>query len=261
MNQNLRIDGIGVCAPGFADWDRAHPVLAGTAPFVPSDVPKPVAGMLPATERRRANTTTRWALHAASQAVSGLSAEGVAALPSVFASSDGDGEVLATVLRDLAGTSVRVSPTTFHNSVYNAPGGYWSIASRSPAASTTICVGAASFAAALLEAAAQVAETQGAVLLVACDHPFPDDSPIRTPVRSAFACALRLAPAHDSTAARIEQMAIRQGAARAAEPLDAFYANAAAAALPLLRAVARAEPASLALPYLDDSHLALRFSP
>lgn len=262
---SVDIAAVGICAPGLPDWTVADAALAGVAPFAPDIAAKPAAPGLPPTERRRANATTRWALAAAVEAVDGLARDAIAVLPTVFASADGDGEVLAMVLRDLAHPAVALSPTTFHNSVYNAPAGYWSIASGAPSPSTTLCAGAASFAAGLLEAIAQVAQTGGSVLLVAYDLPFPDDAPIDTPARCAFACALLLAPSGEVAAGPgvLEDVCIDAGAA---QPLQAafqaqFDGNAAAAALPLLAALARGHATTVTLPYLDDTHVTVRFRP
>lgn len=261
----MRVEGIGLCAPGLPDWPAARPVLAGSAPFEPQRVPQLAPAKLPPTERRRANVTTRWALQAAGEAVQALGPQALAALPTIFASADGDGEVLATVLRDLAQPTVLLSPTTFHNSVYNAPAGYWSIAAHAPAPSITLCAGEASFAAGLLEAGAQCAQAQVRVLLVAYEHPFPADAPIGTPVRGAFACALLLAPpgAASETLGGIDDGSIGVGAAEppAADPHAYFAGNAAACALPLFAALARPHPSTVALPYLDETHVTLRVRP
>ena len=261
----LFVDGIGVCAGGLPDWPAASPVLTGATAFEASAPPRLPASALPATERRRANDTARWALEAAGQAVAGLAADEVAELPTVFASADGDGEVLAQMLRDLAAAQVALSPTTFHNSVFNAPAGYWSIAARAPAASTTLCAGEASFAAGLLEAAAQANATGGPVLLVAYDHVFPAACPVVTPARAAFACALRMtaASARSPSAGRIEALALDDGHATALPPAlrAAFDGNAAAAAIPLLAAIALGREATVRLPYLDATTVSLRWIP
>jgi hypothetical protein len=257
------IQRVGVCAPGLAHWPAAQAVLAGAAAFAPDAVPKLDAAALPATERRRANATTRWALQAAAEAVSGLAPDAVAGLATVFASADGDGEVLATVLRDLAAEKVALSPTTFHNSVYNAPAGYWSIAAHAPAPSTTVCAGAATFAAGFLEACVQGACDASDVLLVAYDHPFPPGAAIATGVRSAFACALLIAARPDGAIVRVDASDVTEGPAT---PLPghlaaAFACNAAASALPLLFALARGEATSVALPYLDGARLTVSVTP
>ena len=81
------------------------------------------------------------AVSAAVQAIDGGAVEDVARLPTVFSSSDGDGEVLASMLAALAQPQVVLSPTLFHNSVFNAPAGYWSIGSGAHAASITVMRG------------------------------------------------------------------------------------------------------------------------
>jgi hypothetical protein len=193
-----------------------------------------------------------------------MEAAQVSALPTVFASADGDGEVLAQVLRDLAAEKVALSPTTFHNSVFNAPGGYWSIAARAPSASTTVCAAEATFAAGLLEAAAQAHASGAPVLFVAYDHPFPAGAPIGTRVQTAFACALVLSPrASSASCGRIEGLAIAAGSPAALPGALAapFTGNPAAAGLALLHAVAAGVPARVALPYLDDDVVVLEWTP
>ena len=261
----LAIEGIGVCAGGLPDWATARAILRGDVPYVESAPPRPTPVALPATERRRANDTARWALQVAAEAVQGLPASAVATLATIFVSADGDGDVLAQVLRDIAARPVALSPTTFHNSVYNAPAGYWSIAAQAPAASTSLCAGEASFAAGLLEAFAQVASTGEHVLLVACDLPFPAQCPLRTDAHAAFACALRLGPgdAGRTPTGWIEDMVLESGPADALPPNLArtFAGNGAGAALTLLSAVASGSGASVRLAYLDDRSLALRWTP
>jgi hypothetical protein len=261
----LAIESVGIRAPGLSTWPSAVEVLADRAPFVPGAMAAPVNAALPSTERRRANGTTRWALAAAGEAIQDLPPQAIAGLATVFASGDGDGEVLTTVLRDLAAEKVALSPTTFHNSVYNAPAGYWSIATRAPAASTTLCADAATVAAGFLEAAAQVAATGAQVLLVAYDLPFPPDAPIATEVRMAFACAVRLAPAGAASAAlgRIDRMRIAPGECPAlrVDLRAAFAHNAAARALAVLAAIARGAHGGVALPYHDGHHLAFEWTP
>jgi hypothetical protein len=261
----LAIEAIGLCAGGLPDWTAARAVLRGEAPFVPAPPPRLTPAALPATERRRANDAARWALQVAGEAVHGMAAEAVAALPTIFASADGDGDVLAQVLRDIAAAPVTVSPTTFHNSVYNAPAGYWSIAAQAPAASTTLCAADGSFAAGLLEAAAQIATTAQPVLLVTCDLPFPAHCPLRTEALAAFACALLLAPAHGARAplGRIDDVVVGHGVV-SAPPRSlgtAFIGNGAAAALPLLEAAAQAATRTVSLPYVGDQKLVLRWTP
>jgi len=143
----LLITGIGICATGMANWTQGRSLLLSTALPVLEPLPRLAPDCLPPVERRRANATTRLAVSAAVQAVQDLSDEDIAQLPTVFSSSDGDGEVLASMLAALAQPQVSLSPTLFHNSVFNAPSGYWSIGSRSRVPSITVSAGAASFVA------------------------------------------------------------------------------------------------------------------
>jgi len=261
----LTVGGIGVCAGGLADWAHAARTLLDPATFVPGPAPKGAPEILPPTERRRMNETSRLACLAAADALTAFPDGAAATIPAIFVSADGDGSVLAPMLHALSQREIVVSPTVFHNSVYNAPAGYWSIATRSTAPSTTICADAGSFAAGLMEACAQAHATGGRVLLVAVDAPFPESIRVLGASAAPFACALLVDAGQRDGGPRFERWAIVDGAARDEESTDplarAFAGNAAAAALPLLRALARGERARVALPYLDGSRLELEVLP
>lgn len=85
-----------------------------------------------------------------------------------------------------------VSPTRFHNSVHNAPSGYWSIATRSMAPSTSLACFDASFAAGLIEAATQTLASKNAVVLIAYDVPYPQPLHATRPISATFGVALVL---------------------------------------------------------------------
>ena len=210
--------------------------------------------------------TSRLACLAAADAIA-LMADGAATtMPAVFTSSDGDGTVLAQMLNALAQRDVVLSPTAFHNSVYNAPAGYWSIATRAIAPSTTVCADMASLAVALLEGHAQARETRGRVLVVAVDVPFPDAIRALGASAAPFACALVLEDAAcESSRPRIEGWTIVERLGRHDEVddalRDAFSGNAAAVVLPLLRSLARRQAARVALPYFDGAWLQLDIEP
>jgi len=265
----LAIAGIGVCATGMADWTQAQAVLRSAAPPALDPLPRLAPECLPPVERRRANATTRLAISAAMQAIQGMLPDEVARLATVFSSSDGDGEVLANMLAALGAPQVVLSPTLFHNSVFNAPAGYWSIGSHSCAASITVSAGASSFVAGLKEAQGQVLATGSSVLYVAYDAPFP--AALESFARSAepFACALHLTPVAES---RLDGygciQALRNDPDRKQQDLPPllalrarFSGNAAADALPLLRAVAHRRRSEVALPYLDGGLLWLDYLP
>lgn len=224
-------------------WAAAARVLAGEAAFVPAAVARPAVSLLPPAERRRAAPSVAWALAAAQEAVanSGLAATD---LPVVFASSDGDGDIVHRLCTAMAAPGAAVSPTDFHNSVHNAATGYWSIGAHSPAPSTALCAFDGSFAAGLLEAATQAGMEKRPVLLVAVDLPYPAPLAVHRPSRHGVAVSLVLEPGSAL------ELSLESGAPTPL-PLPEFEGNAAAWSLPLLAALARPGGAAVRLPLAD----------
>jgi Beta-ketoacyl synthase, N-terminal domain len=201
-----------------------------------------VPSLLPPAERRRCAPSVAWALAVAQEAVaqSGLDAGAFAV---VFASSDGDGEIVHRLCAALATPAAAVSPTDFHNSVHNAATGYWSIGAHSTAPSTALCAYDGSFAAGLLEAACLAATEARAVLLVAVDLPYPPPLAAHRPVRHGFAAAFAFQ--EDS---QLEVSVADGKATPLPAEFESFEGNAAAACLPLLAALARPGDALVRLP-------------
>jgi len=177
-----------------------------------------------------------WALAVAQEAAGA----GAADFSVVFASSDGDGDIVHRLCTALAAPGATVSPTDFHNSVHNAATGYWSIGAHSTAASTALCAYDASFGAGLLEAACLVATDARPVLLVAVDLPYPAPLAVHRPVHHGFAAALALEPG-----AQLEVSVEAGEATPLPAGFESFAGNAAAACLPLLAALARPGSASV----------------
>src|SRR5262249_40574264 len=160
------VEGIGILGPGLSGWQASRAALAGEAPYAPGAVELPAPTVLPAAERRRAVATVKLALAVGSGAPAGsdrAASEGA----TVFTSSGGDGRTIHDILTVLATTQREVSPTRFHNSVHNAPSGYWTIATRGREPSTCLCAHDASFTAGLIEAAALAQVCAKPVMLVA----------------------------------------------------------------------------------------------
>lgn len=216
-------------------------MLAGHEAFRPATPPRPAVTLLPAAERRRCAALVAWALAAGQEAAAqaDLPAEAFAL---VFASSDGDGDIVHRLCSALASPGAQVSPTDFHNSVHNAATGYWCIAVHSRAPSTALCAYDGSFAAGLLEAACQVEAEARFVLLVAADLPYPFPLDVHRPVRHGFAAALAL------EAGTQLEIGVEEDGDLTPSPLAEFEGNAAAAALPLLAALARGGKATVRLP-------------
>jgi hypothetical protein len=258
----VSVTGVGIAAPGLRDWDAARAVLAGKAAYAEAPLEHRAPDALPAAERRRAGAVTRLALAVAQEAVARARADG-ATLASVFASADGDADNLHQICLALAAPAPEISPTRFHNSVQNAPSGYWTIAMQARAPTTSINGLDDVFAAGLLEAAVQAATEERAVLLVAYDLPPPEPLNRLHPTAGGGAVALVLSP-EKAVSGRGSTLALEVIAAGAApvspmpEPaLEGLrLASPATRGLPLLRALARAGRAATVLG-LDD-HNALR---
>lgn len=239
------IEGIGVRGPGLGGWHATREVLTGRAPYEAAPtvlVPPP---LLPPAERRRVGKGVKVALEVGFEAAAHARRD-PATLASVFASSSGDGDNCDAICRALAGDRL-ISPTRFHNSVHNAPSGYWGIAAQAHAPSTSLCAFDASFAAGLIDAMTQLACGTEAVLLVCYDAPYPEPLFIARPTPDVFGVALVLArEASMNAVARIEVATCGAGEATRMHDtaddaaLEAWRAAIPAArALPLLAAIAR----------------------
>ncbi|HYH40484.1 MAG TPA: beta-ketoacyl synthase chain length factor [Burkholderiales bacterium] len=185
------VEGVGLVGPGLHGWEGSRAVLAGTEAYVYAPTVIAASELLPAAERRRTGAPVKLALAAGSEAFSNA-ARDAATTATVFTSSGGDGENVHQMCETLASEEREVSPTRFHNSVHNAAAGYWSIATGSREPSTSLCGYDSSFAAGLLEAAAQVATDRAPVALIAYDHRYPHPLSVVRPINADFAMALVL---------------------------------------------------------------------
>ena len=253
----MKVDilGCAVRGPGFPDWPTARRVLTRNAQYdrdAVRDTPSPVP--LPPNEQRRLPATAREALGVGAEALVDARIDDARDIATVFSSCGSDGEITHQICEALARTPPQISPTRFHNSVHNAPGGYWSIAFRSHAPSTSLCAFDASFAAALIEAAAQASTEQRRVLLIAYDLPYPAPLSSLWNVTMPFSVAIVLAP-HVSPHRAIS-VAIVEERLEASWPEgipSELRTNPAAAALPLLALVASGGPGRIVLPYAADN--------
>lgn len=247
------IEGVGVLGAGLSDWPQARAVLRGEAPWAEAQV-KPNPTLLTGEARRRSGEHIRFAVQAGGEAVNDAGCD-AATLASVFASSEADGQITHHICEQVASANPQVSPTKFHNSVNNAPAGYWSMAVQSLAASTSLAGYDGSFAAGLLEAQQQVLADQRPVLLVVHDTQLPEPLHTVRPLRGSFAVALVLSHARTAKSRARLSLALAPAEVTRCE-IDALESlragNPAARALPLLAALARGRAARVALTYLDD---------
>jgi hypothetical protein len=259
----VHIEGIGLYGPGLAGWSQASRTLDGTTPVEITPVTLPAPEALPPAERRRVGVALKLAMAAGFEAVAQAQAD-AGALAAVFSSTGGDCDNCHLILEGLAAPQRTVSPTRFHNSVHNMPAGYWSIAAKCMAPTTSLCAYDATFAAGLLEAACQATSTQAPCLLVAYDTAYPQPLYAHRPIPHAFGVALVLSP--DRTARSACSLSLTLGDAAPSRLADADLEQLrtsvpAARSLPLMRALARREAAALVIEYLPDLSLGVEVRP
>ena len=251
------ITGVGFIAPGLPDWPGARAVLRGEQPWGPApSVPAPA--ILPPAERRRASRVIKLALGIGLEAAAGAD---VAQLATVFSASGADGHNCHALCEQLATDDRHISPTRFHNSVHNAPAGYWGIATKSMAPCQVLCAFDGSFGAGLVDALAQVALDRQPTLLIAYDSEYPEPLYAKRPVPDCAGVALRLEPQRSPQAlARITAWTTDAPAPpwghAALEPLRA--AIPALRALPLLEALAQGRHGEVCLDYLPGLQLVVQ---
>ncbi|MEP7070119.1 MAG: beta-ketoacyl synthase chain length factor [Usitatibacter sp.] len=245
----VAIEAVGVLAPGFPDWGNARDVLAGRAPFVDAPLAPCAPASLAPSERRRSSATVRLALAAAEQAMK-QTAIAPQDMALVFASAEAAAVITHQLCEALAGTR-EVSPTQFHNSVHNAPSGYYSIAMKAKLGATSLCRGPWSFAAGLLGAAAQALGDDVPVLFVCYDSPLPAPLCESLPVIEATAIAIMISPLPAAATLASWEIAIETREGAGAWPAwmpQAWHANASARGFDALAMLVAETGASATLP-------------
>ena len=178
--------------PGVDDWDAAQKIFQGQRTYKKNEAEqkyKPVS--LERNEARRATSITRLAFRLVESIASDEEID-LSKIGSVFASSGGDYEIFHKTCEILTTDQKYISPTDFHNSVHNAPSGYWSIASQSHLSSISVAGFDHTFSQALVEAIIHITVEQRPVLLVCYD--IAPDYPIREQrkITSPFGVAMLL---------------------------------------------------------------------
>lgn len=256
---SLYLKSVGIVAPGIESWNAAVNIFKQPDNYLLTPVAKKLETLLPANERRRAARVTQLALYAAQQTGH---AEKISQCLQVFSSANGDVSTFHHISLALAMAGRPVSPTRFHNSVHNAPAGYWSIATQSQTASTSLTAGIDSFSAGLLEAAVQLNANdnqQGRDCLLVCYDEIPP-GPFQTLIKISeeFACALRFTgkDQQDSAIARLDIKLRDDGPPEqqlSSATLEQLrQANPQALALPLLEVVALQRHKTIKLNYFEQ---------
>ncbi len=254
MRIDLQLHAAGVLAPGIASLADLLALSRTGVHNGAGDQPLASPAALPPNERRRASQVVRLTLACAEQALRGAAFAG-SDVRTVFASDEGTGEVCQQMLEALATTRM-LSPLLFHNSVHNAPSGYFSIAHRNRQSATSVSLGADSFAAGLLCAAAEARCSGQPVLFLSYDPAMTEPMRSLLPVAHATATAWTLSapptPNGSPPALAALTLELQDGSAQVdALPVWAapWAVNSSARALHALAVVAGAdpEPASVTL--------------
>ena len=263
MELTAYLDGIGLLGPGLDNWPSARPILAGAAPYESRTIAVPPPQSLPPAERRRTGLAVKVALAVAQEAIAAAQRD-ARQLATVFSSSGADGENCDAICKALASEDRHISPTRFHNSVHNAPAGYWGIASGAMTPATVLCAYDGSFGAGLLEAMGQVSVENTGCLLVTYEAPYPEPLHAKRPLPSAFGIALALMPERSAQSLARIQVSLSDAAPDAlAEPeLETIRrVIPSARGLPLLQAVAQGAGRRVILDYLAPLRLAVVIEP
>lgn len=258
------IDGVGLYGPGLDSWDEGRLIFTGRRPYERRNMPPAPAPALSPNERRRCGATVRLAIQVAEEASTRAGVDET--VPSVFASSGGDSEILHNICETLAVNPKDLSPTKFHNSVHNAPVGYWGIARKATAPSTSLSCFDGTFAGGLIESAVSVIAETEKTLLVVYDLPAPEPLHSACPFVSGFGVAFVLAREAGSRTIAALDIGLTGDTGDIAvmgnPDLETLRTgNPAARSLTLLEALALGRSGGFKIPYLDDLAVFLTVEP
>ncbi|HEV7913120.1 MAG TPA: beta-ketoacyl synthase chain length factor [Albitalea sp.] len=249
--KTIFVEAVEMLGPGWSNWEEGAALLRDPGACVSTAaLPAGDPAMLGPNERRRSTETIRLALRVV-ELLARRSSVDLSETTSVFASSAGDLQMTERVCLALSLPGAPVSPTHFHNVVHNATAGYWSIAARARAASTSLSAGDESFVAGLFEAWSMVDTDRAPVLLVAYEHPAPAVIDRHWPVCAPFATAMLLSPeplGRNCHAMRMQLVPLCDDTRMAGPGWERLRTgNAAARALPLLERLATGSSESVCL--------------
>jgi hypothetical protein len=256
---NLAIAGIGIWMRGARNWDEFASRIAAKNDQWGGEWSAPAPAQIPDRERRRAPLTVRLAVEVAHQAcdMAGIDKKDVM---TVFTSSMGDTKITDYMCTTLAGPEKVLSPTRFHNSVHNAPAGYWSISTENRTPSSSVAGSRESFPTALLEASVLCAVESRSVLLVAIDDEIRSPLSSVYPISNPFGAALVLQ--RRSADSDFRPLSIEHQSGRVDWPslpqsqIQSLYeGNPAARCLALLECLVRSESTITEWPLSESTHL------
>ena len=242
---------LGLTAPGLVNFASFKAMMqASETPEVSEPLEKYSPSFLPANERRRTTATIKLALKTAEEALFSYQTtypDADSQIPVLFVCKDGDTMITARMCQAVSEEEPMISPTQFHNSVHNAPAGYWMIGQENQAPASAISVGENAIANGLLEAVLQSQSENKPVLMVIYDLPIDESMPIKATEKSklpfAFAMVLDANKFDEKLGLPIMNLSISPEADHIESVEQNFYQGVPAAeAYSLLKAIALYEP-------------------
>ncbi len=237
----MRIAGVGLWSPGFADKAA---FLAGTPD---PEVSAPPVDIVASRMKRATSIATRSAVEVVTQAARDASWD-LAEFATVFASQHGEIQIAVEQMRMMKEDTGIVSPSRFKNSVHNTAAGMFSIGGKNRGFTTAVAAGDHSLALALLEAWMLLASGEQARVVVSIvEEPLPD--PI-TEFSSHGTMAVALALDLGTGAALGRPVCTPPGEATAevvSTPMEGFEGHTAEGALRILHALQGGQAARIQL--------------
>lgn len=259
----VSINSIGIIAPGLQNWTHCQAVLKGDSAYEKTEVDKFTPNLLRPNERRRTTNLIKLAMQVGEQILDNCPCP-TNELVAVFSSSEGDTDIVDKICTALTLPDQPVSPTQFHNSVHNAPAGYWAIATECRESSTSLSSGRGSFASGLLEASTTAVAEQKPVLMISYDYPAPETLYPFVGITAPLGCALLIT--HDDSLPNVAgaTMEISQDTDMTLmdnpELESLRQTNPSGHCLPILNALAKQDKTTVVIPYVGGNGLKVTLS-
>jgi hypothetical protein len=240
-----QILSIGLTAPGLVSFENFKSmILQNQSPDTSEAIEKYSPSFLPPNERRRTTSTIKLALKTAEEALTHFQQhypQADSKLPVLFVSKDGDTLISARMCQAVSEEEPMISPTQFHNSVHNAPAGYWMIGQKNQSPASAISVGQFAIANGLLEATLQSQAYAKPVLMVIYDLPLdeliPEDATQNATIPFAFSMILDASDSNQESDYPALNLSFTQQAPTQTDLKNPYSGLPAAEAYPLLQSV------------------------
>jgi hypothetical protein len=263
---DMYIQSIGIAGSFFNNWPHAKEIFNQQAPSISEHPDQYKTTILKPNEARRTSTAIKIALQSAEESLAQSSIQ-ADQLFSVFVSSDGDPNILQAICQALATPDKFVSPTQFHNSVHNAPAGYWSIGHQSTKGINSIACGDCSISGALLEAKSLLKSGEKAVLVVCFEVKSPNPLDSARGIKHSLCTSLIATDQATSDSLFSISMSIEPNAGNLHTEmenmqLDSLRADSPAySGLPFFKALSQQTPGTIVLPYSSAKSLQIQLYP